>query len=225
MTDFSLAPSWRLRARVRRRTRRLGAFAWAILTARRDVRSLTPAAWLFVSGWLALATQATDFPAFVAASGALFVLLGVAALIDGLYFVLPDGPLLALAGGALLIRVNDPPATVAAFIGAGLAAHGAFWLFARACESLSGRPGLGGGDARLFAVAGLWLGWRGLPSCLLIASLSGLLSAALAWRDGMIAGRDDPVPFGPHLALGLWLTWMFGPLALDFGQLATISAR
>jgi leader peptidase (prepilin peptidase)/N-methyltransferase len=208
---------WRLRAaRLRRRSRRLAGFARAILLGAPEARPLAPAAWLFLAGWLAplAAPPAAAAPAFVAASGALFVLLALAALIDGLYFLLPDGPLLALAGLALLIRADDPPAALAGFAGAGLAAYAAFLLFARLHEKISGRPGLGGGDARLFGVAGLWLGFEGLPSCLLIAALSGLLAAALSWRGGMIAGRDDPLPFGPHLALGLWLTWMFGPLAL-----------
>lgn len=214
--DIPLHQSWRLRkARIRRRARKLGAFARAMLMAAPEARPFTPAGWLFLAGWLAMAAPPTALPAFVLASFALFILLGVAALIDALYFVLPDGPLLALAGLGLLIRVNAPPAAIATFAGAGLAAFAAFRLLARGFEKIAGRPGLGEGDARLFALAGLWLGFDGLPSCLLIAALSGLVSAALAWRGGLIALRD-PLPFGPHLALGLWLTWMFGPLAPSF---------
>ena len=151
-------------------------------------------------------------PGFLLTSLALFLLLGVAALIDGLYFVLPDGPLLGLAALAVLIRVTDPPGSIAAFLGAGLGAYAAFWLVARVFEKLSGRPGLGGGDVRLFAIAGLWLGGEGLASCLLVAAVSALLAAALAWGNGELARREDPLPFGPHIALGVWLTWMFGPL-------------
>lgn len=214
-TKLPFHKSWRLRkARIHRRARRLAAFAGAILTATPEAHTLAPTGWLFLAGWLALAAPPSAVPAFVATSGALFLLLGVAALIDGLYFVLPDGPLLALTGLALLIRVNDPPA-IAAFVGAGLAAYAIFWLLARGYEKISGRPGLGEGDARLFALAGLWLGFEGLPSCLLIAALSGLTSAALTWRGSVIA-LSDPLPFGPHLALGLWLTWMFGPLEPSF---------
>jgi leader peptidase (prepilin peptidase)/N-methyltransferase len=200
-------------ARVRRRALRLGAFALAALAGRREARSLTPMAFAFVAGWLGVATGAPASPGFLLTSLALFILLGVAALIDGLYFVLPDGPLLGLAALGALIRVTDPPGSIAAFLGAGLCAYAAFWLFARVYEKLSGRPGLGGGDVRLFAIAGLWLGGEGLVSCLLVATGSALLSAALAWRSGELARRDDPLPFGPHIALGLWLTWMFGPLS------------
>jgi leader peptidase (prepilin peptidase)/N-methyltransferase len=84
-----------------------------------------------------------------------------------------------------------------------------FWLRFR------GMSGVGEGDARLFAVAGLWLGFEGLPGALLYGALSALLAAAIARRDGRLEGLRDPLPFGPHLALGLWLAWVFGPL--EFG--------
>lgn len=73
-------------------------------------------------------------------------------------------------------------------------------------------PGLGEGDARLFALAGLWLGFDGLVSCLLIAVFSAAVAAVIALRDGALVHARDPLPFGPHLALGFWLTWTLGPV-------------
>lgn len=67
------------------------------------------------------------------------------------------------------------------------------------------REGLGLGDAKLFGAAGAWLGWSALPMVLLLASLSGLLFALLTG----VVRRDQKLAFGPPLALGFWLTWIF----------------
>ncbi|MGP4129708.1 A24 family peptidase [Pantoea tagorei] len=58
----------------------------------------------------------------------------------------------------------------------------------------------GGGDAKLVAALGGWLGWQALPLLLLIASGVGLLAALLA---RLYWGRPLhlPLPFGPCLAL------------------------
>ena len=75
-----------------------------------------------------------------------------------------------------------------------------------------GRDGLGLGDAKLLAGAGAWIGLAGLGSVLLIAVCS---SAALVLA-GNYAGRqiraETAVPLGTGIALGMWLTWLYGPV-------------
>lgn len=75
-----------------------------------------------------------------------------------------------------------------------------------------GRDGLGLGDAKLLAGAGAWIGLGGLGSVLLIAVCT---SAALVLA-GNYAGRqiqaETPVPLGTGIALGMWLTWLYGPV-------------
>ena len=68
-----------------------------------------------------------------------------------------------------------------------------------------GIEGLGLGDAKLFAAAGAWLGWQGLPQVLLIAAVGGIVQA-LVLNGGR---RDVPQAFGPWLALGFWLVWVW----------------
>ena len=72
------------------------------------------------------------------------------------------------------------------------------------------REGIGIGDAKLMAAAGAWVGWQGLSSVLLIAAAVGLAVAFAARGRG--PAPQDEVSFGPFLALGLWLTWLYGPL-------------
>lgn len=68
-----------------------------------------------------------------------------------------------------------------------------------------GREGLGLGDAKLLGAAGAWIGWAGLPFVLLFASCSGLLYA-LVFRQS----APSQIAFGPHIAAGFWLVWLFG---------------
>jgi leader peptidase (prepilin peptidase) / N-methyltransferase len=77
---------------------------------------------------------------------------------------------------------------------------------------LRGEPGLGLGDAKLLAASGAWLGAQALPSVLLWACGSAILGLLLrGWRSGSLSGKSR-VPFGPFLAFGTWLVWLYGPL-------------
>jgi len=95
---------------------------------------------------------------------------------------------------------------VAGFLGLSAVA----WAYRR----LRGREGLGGGDTKLFAAAGAWVGASGLPSVLLGAAVAALIVAGGLVVAGLRLDRHSPIPFGPFLALATWLVWLFGPLAL-----------
>lgn len=79
-----------------------------------------------------------------------------------------------------------------------------------------GREGLGDGDSYLFGALGAWSGWQGLPTILLFAGVSGLLSLAMQVRREQPIGWLTRIPFGPHLCLGGWLVWLYGPLYLEW---------
>ena len=63
------------------------------------------------------------------------------------------------------------------------------------------RGGMGGGDMKLGAMLGAFLGWKvALASLFLAVVVSGVLAIVLlACR---VRGRKDPIPFGPFLAMG-----------------------
>ena len=87
------------------------------------------------------------------------------------------------------------------------------FLIAISYRALRGRDGLGLGDAKLLGGIGGWLGWQVLPLVLLLASLGGLLWAALLALSGRQIDGQTALPFGtflclavvPAAALGLWL--------------------
>lgn len=93
------------------------------------------------------------------------------------------------------------------FIGAGLGYMG-FVLLELGYKSLRGRAGIGRGDAKLLAAGGAWCGWYGLPFIILISSGSGLVHALLLKLGNKSVGPQHELPFGPHLAIGIFLTWL-----------------
>jgi leader peptidase (prepilin peptidase) / N-methyltransferase len=84
------------------------------------------------------------------------------------------------------------------------------WLY----RMVRGADGLGGGDAKLLAAAGAWVGVSGLPSVLAGAACGGLVVAGALALRGMKLSRNSALPFGPFLALATWVVWLFGPLTL-----------
>jgi len=81
--------------------------------------------------------------------------------------------------------------------------------------------GMGGGDMKLGAMLGAFLGWKALLFALFVAIvLGGVVAVALLTLR--LRGRKDPVPFGPFLAVGgamglFWGTRVFAWYVGGFG--------
>lgn len=75
--------------------------------------------------------------------------------------------------------------------------------------------GMGGGDIKLMAAAGLYLGWAGTVLSVIIGSIAGAVFALYLLRKKR-AGRKSEIPFGPFLSLGIGLTVLFGSHLIDF---------
>ncbi|MEW6269106.1 MAG: A24 family peptidase [Thermodesulfobacteriota bacterium] len=90
-----------------------------------------------------------------------------------------------------------------------LAGGGILWLVAWGYETATGREGMGGGDIKLLAMIGAFLGWQGVLVTLLLASLIGSLIGT-AWMIARGGDRRLAIPFGPFLALGALVTLFWG---------------
>ncbi len=77
-----------------------------------------------------------------------------------------------------------------------------------AYRRLRGREGLGGGDPKLFAAIGAWLGWQQLPFVLLIAGLLGLAAILMMHLRGRPVAATDRLPLGTLMALAAWPIWL-----------------
>ena len=87
---------------------------------------------------------------------------------------------------------------------------GTLFLVGLIYEKLTGKQGMGGGDVKLLAMIGAWMGWRSLPFVLLVSSLTGAIIGSIFL---LAAGKGYRVkiPFGPFLSLGALFYIFFGP--------------
>jgi leader peptidase (prepilin peptidase) / N-methyltransferase len=87
---------------------------------------------------------------------------------------------------------------------------GIFWIIAEASAFFMRQEGMGGGDIKLGAMLGAFLGWKvALLSVFLSVVVGGTLAVVLIASG--IRGRKDPIPFGPFLAAG-------GAVSLFWGE-------
>jgi hypothetical protein len=97
-----------------------------------------------------------------------------------------------------------------------IVAFGAVSLFRAAYRWVRGYDGLGFGDVKFVGAGVLWIGIEGLPGLFLVAVLSALASLVILRAEGHELDGKQAISFGPHLAIGLWLTWVAGPLQFGF---------
>lgn len=180
----------------------------APITARHPLVELAGGA---IGAWAALGSATALEMVLTALFGWQLLLI---ALIDADELWLPDrltAPLLlsGLGATALLADRTIFDAIIGATVG-----FLVLWGVGAAYRRIRGISGLGGGDPILFAALGAWVGWMGLPSVLLWACIAGLSWVAARRMAGRPLASTEPLPFGPFLAVGGWLTWLYGPIGM-----------
>lgn len=185
-----------LRGRCRRCGAPIGLFHLAI-----ELASIAVALWVVL-------TQTE--PGWIWVGCVLGWTLLALAWIDAEHMVLPDVLTLplVLAGLGVCVLLERREAADHA-LGAALG-YVVFRAVAAFYQRWRGRTGLGGGDAKLLAAAGAWLGWQALPWVVLEASLAGIAAALAARLLGWQVSRATALPFGPFLAAAIWLVWLYG---------------
>jgi leader peptidase (prepilin peptidase)/N-methyltransferase len=114
--------------------------------------------------------------------------------------------------------INDPfdlvPTPVSALLGV-LIGGGFLLALAWAYEAFTGVEGMGGGDIKLLAMIGAFLGWTSIPFTLFFASLTGSV-VGLGFMIAKGVGRRFALPFAPFLCLGALLYLLFGQDLIRF---------
>ena len=200
---------------LRRTSGRTSQFLRDALAWRVQDRQHALVAWCLIAGaiWL-VATLAGDpvWPGLTMAGLYLLAVLAAVCAFDARYGIIPNSLVVALAVGGMLQTFLPGQAEL---LQRGLEAMlflGVACLFRAAYRWIRGHDGLGFGDVK-FATAGvLWIGMDGVPALLLVAVVSALASLIILKADGHELNGKQAISFGPHLAIGLWLTWVAGPL-------------
>jgi leader peptidase (prepilin peptidase)/N-methyltransferase len=128
----------------------------------------------------------------------------LAGWIDTKYFVLPDGVTLPLVLAGLAVTWWFGPGSIYNHAAAAALGYGGFWALNAVYNALRGHDGLGGGDAKLLAAAGAWLGIALLPDEILVAALLALAAVSARRLSGETLDREAHIAFGPALALALF---------------------
>ncbi|BFU89335.1 MAG: Type 4 prepilin-like proteins leader peptide-processing enzyme [Nitrospira sp.] len=98
-----------------------------------------------------------------------------------------------------------------------LVGGGILWLLAWASPYLFGKEGMGGGDIKLLAMIGAFLGWQPALMTIMVGSLLGSLVGG-ALIAAQVIKREDYIPFGPFLVCGALVALFFGRPLLDWYQ-------
>jgi leader peptidase (prepilin peptidase)/N-methyltransferase len=165
-------------------------------------------------GALAVGLSFAASPDWRGAFGSALALLMLAiALSDVRYFIVPD----TLSGTAFVLGLifaglsDDAPLLEAILTCLSRAAVAALPLLALMLlyEWWRGRPGLGLGDVKLAAVAGVWLDWFTIVAVIEVAALAALTAYAV-WRYVLRRpiAATTPLPFGLFLAPAIWAGWL-----------------
>ncbi|MBE6940532.1 MAG: prepilin peptidase [Ruminococcaceae bacterium] len=131
----------------------------------------------------------------------LFSFLLVLSVIDWRTFIIPNGINLAIFVLGVVRLVTDLGNWPTYIIG--LASVSLVFLL---LHILTGGNGLGMGDVKLVAGAGLLLGWQNMILAVLVGSLSGAIIHSIRMKHG----ADRKLAFGPYLAAGIWFSALFG---------------
>ena len=139
--------------------------------------------------------------------GLLCLLCAILAWIDIRHGIIPDWLNLSIASLGLwkaLMTGGPSFGLEAACQGAAIGAI--FWLLRRLYFAFRGVEGLGLGDVKFLAAAGIWVGVSGLPMVLLVATLAALACAGIMQLAGRPIAAQTSLSFGPFLAVGLLFT-------------------
>lgn len=95
-----------------------------------------------------------------------------------------------------------------------VAGGAALFALALTYKRIRHRDGLGLGDVKLFAAAGAWVGLENLSSVLLIACIAAIATIGVVTQLNRKIKLSDCIAFGPFLALGFWVVWLYKPMTL-----------
>jgi leader peptidase (prepilin peptidase)/N-methyltransferase len=164
---------------------------------------ITALIWIAIAAWYG--------PTWHALQGAvLFSLLLAIALIDARHYLIPDALSLGgLGAGMALSLLPGAPTPIAAALGS-LLGFAVLFIVGVVGEWAFRKPAMGGGDMKMMAMVGAFLG----PAGAMLTIFLGALAGTLIFGPISLKTKKE-VPFGVFLALGAAITFLFGDTLVE----------
>jgi leader peptidase (prepilin peptidase)/N-methyltransferase len=144
---------------------------------------------------------------------ALLSIFIVVSFIDWRHMEIPNGLIIALlaVGAAQLIATvfTGVFGSWANYVTGMLAGGLPLLLIALLCRLILKKEAFGGGDVKLMAAAGLIIGWKLVITSYVIGIITGAVFGVILLSTRR-KKREDAMPFGPFLALGIAASVFFG---------------
>lgn len=162
------------------------------------------AIWAGTVWWLGPRFEAVRIATF------LTILLGIA-LTDARHYLIPDEFTLGgLALGLVMAAVPGGFAPSRAALGA-IVGFAFLWAVAAVGEKAFRKPAMGGGDIKMMAMVGAFLGVQGVFLTMFLGALFGaVIFGPISMKTGKL------VPFGIFLAMGAAVSAIWGPAVVEW---------
>lgn len=124
--------------------------------------------------------------------------------------LLPDIITLSLMWGGIILAFYDVYIPLETAVLGAVIGYLVLWITATTFKLITKREGMGLGDAKLLAAIFAWVNIKYLPVVLLIACVVGIVIAVMT---RLLRGNkllNQPIPFGPYLAMGGFLGFLYG---------------
>jgi leader peptidase (prepilin peptidase)/N-methyltransferase len=131
-----------------------------------------------------------------------FASLTLISFIDLSHRIIPD--VISLPGilVGLLISLLHPQMPIKDSLIGALLGGGSLYVVASVYHLVTKREGMGGGDIKLLAMIGAFIGWKGVLFTILCSSFIGSIVGVTLMLISSKADSKYAVPFGPFLSLG-----------------------
>lgn len=190
--------------------------SWLLLRGRcrqcrQTISVLYPAVELVTAAiWVGMALHYG--PTWQALQGSvLFSLLLTISIIDARHYLIPDAISLGgLGAGLALSLLPGPPSLLTSVLGAALG-FGVLLIVGLLGEWVFKKPAMGGGDIKMMAMVGAFLG----PAGAMLTIFLGALAGTLVFAPISLKTKKE-VPFGVFLGLGAAIAFLFGDWLVEW---------
>lgn len=163
-----------------------------------------PAVELLSAGLFTAAFVVMEDTKYLLPALALLSVLILVSLIDIEHYLIPNRIIVAGAIVALILNIIFHFITWEEMLLGMLTGGGILYLLA-----LLSKGGLGGGDIKLAALVGTYLGWQKVVLALFLGSFLAAVVGSILILSGRKSSKD-PLPFGPFLSMGSLLSMFYG---------------